>query len=144
MKEIIVNNIDQTKEFAKNIADNLKGGEIIVLNGDLGAGKTTFTKFLAKEIGVTENISSPTFTIFKHYVGSKFNLNHFDVYRLHSGMEAIESGLEEFIFCDTSTISVIEWGENIKDILNDNCIYIEIIRVDENKRIFKVSVLWIF
>ncbi|MBR4745365.1 MAG: tRNA (adenosine(37)-N6)-threonylcarbamoyltransferase complex ATPase subunit type 1 TsaE, partial [Clostridia bacterium] len=76
--EYIVDNVKQTEELAKTFAKTLRGGERILLNGDLGAGKTTFTKFLAKALGVKEDVTSPTFTILKSYKGKKFQLNHFD------------------------------------------------------------------
>ena len=74
--EVLVKNLKQTQKFAKMFAKNLKGGEKILLNGDLGAGKTTFTKYLAKALGVKDEVTSPSFTILKQYEGKKFKINH--------------------------------------------------------------------
>ena len=137
--ETIVNNLKETKTLAKKFAKLLVGGEVILLNGDLGAGKTTFTRFLLQQLGVKGDITSPTFTIMKEYKTKKFNIYHFDMYRLGSGSDAIEYGLEEYIFSnDKTNIVLIEWSENIKDILNGEYIKINIELVDENKRKFEI------
>lgn len=134
---IQINNLNQTKKLAKRFAKNLKGGEIILLNGDLGAGKTTFTKFLAKALGVKEEVTSPTFTIMKDYMGKKYHIYHFDMYRMSGGQETVEFGLEEYIYQNSSdNIIIIEWSDNIKDILNGDFIEINIKKINENSREF--------
>lgn len=136
--KIIVNNLKQTKKLAKIFCKKLKGGEIILLNGDLGAGKTTFTKFVAKYLGIKEEVTSPTFTIMKEYLSRKFNLYHFDMYRLESGVEATEFGLEDYIYNNQkSNIVIIEWSCNIKDILNGKFIEVNITKINENSREFE-------
>ena len=75
------NSIEETRKIAQNFSECLKGGETVLLNGDLGAGKTTFTQFLLKELGVEDVVSSPTFAILKSYKG-KFIFHHFDTYRI--------------------------------------------------------------
>ena len=76
--KVICNNLDDTKKLAINFAKVLKGGEVVTLTGDLGAGKTTFTQSLAKAIGVTEPVTSPTFTLMNQYFGNKLKLYHFE------------------------------------------------------------------
>ena len=132
--EVIVNNLKETEKLAKKFAKILTGGEIILLNGDLGAGKTTFTKCVLRALGVKDDITSPTFTIMREYRTKKFNIYHFDMYRLSSGDDAIEYGLEEYIYNSNNAIVFIEWSQNIKDILNGKFIEINISLVDENKR----------
>jgi len=133
--ETIVNNLNETKLLAKKFSKLLIGGEVILLNGDLGAGKTTFTRYVLKALGVKDDITSPTFTIMREYKTKKFNIYHFDMYRLNGGNDAIEYGLEEYIFSnDKRNIVFIEWSENIKDILNDKYIEINIKLVDDDRR----------
>ena len=95
--EVVIKNLKQTSKFAKRFARTLKGGEKILLNGDLGAGKTTFTKHLAKSLGVKDEVTSPSFTILKQYNSKKFKINHFDLYRIESEDELIEIGFQEFL-----------------------------------------------
>lgn len=105
---------EETSEIAAELAKSVKSGDVICLNGDLGVGKTAFVQGLAKALGVTDYVSSPTFTIVNSYDGS-LPLHHFDVYRINDCEEMYEIGYEEYICGDG--ISVIEWSENILDIL---------------------------
>lgn len=119
--------------MAKDIVGLLRGGEILALVGDLGSGKTTFTQFLAKELGVKENVTSPTFVLMKKYKIEKLRkqknkkikryLYHLDAYRLSSPDEALDLGLEE-IWSDPKNITVIEWADRIADILPEKRIEI--------------------
>lgn len=140
MKSIIINNLAETEAFANEFAKILVGGEVVLLGGDLGAGKTTFTKFVMRALGVKDDITSPTFTIMREYKGKKFKIYHFDMYRLTSGAEASEFGLEDYIYNkDSRSIVFIEWFENIKDILVGNFTKIQISLIDEDKREFKIT-----
>lgn len=105
---------EETAEIAAELAKGLKSGDVICLNGDLGVGKTAFVQGLARALGVTDYVSSPTFTIVNSYDGS-LPLHHFDVYRINDCEEMYEIGYEEYI-CGNG-VSVIEWSENISDIL---------------------------
>lgn len=107
--EKITKNVQETYEVAKLVASKLSGGEILLLNGDLGAGKTTFTKGLAMALDVDDVITSPTFTIMKEYYG-KLKLYHFDMYRLSSEDEVYELGFEEYLN-DENGVAVIEWNK---------------------------------
>ena len=95
MKQFTFNTPEQTKELGQIIASGLRAGDVLVLNGDLGAGKTTFTKGLAKGLGIDEVIKSPTFTIIREYQGGRLPLYHMDVYRLENG-GAEDLGLDEY------------------------------------------------
>lgn len=122
MKKHISNSEKQTLEIGKNFAKELKGGEIIGFTGDLGAGKTTLIKGIAKGLGIKQPITSPTFVILKNYpIKSKNNLQefvHIDAYRINSWQDLINIGIEDFL--NQNTIILIEWAEklNIKNLKN--------------------------
>lgn len=112
--EYISNSVDETKKIAAELAKKLSAGDVLCMYGDLGAGKTAFVQGLAAGLGITEPITSPTFTIVNEYYGS-LPLYHFDVYRISDSDEMYEVGYEEYIYGDG--VSVIEWAELIDDIL---------------------------
>lgn len=105
---IISHSPEETAALAAKIAEKLEGGETLVLRGGLGAGKTTFTKGLAKALGVTRNVVSPTFTLVREYEEGRLKLYHFDLYRIEDDGELEELGLDEY-FRDDSVV-VIEWN----------------------------------
>lgn len=107
---------EDTAKIAEAFSKKLKAGDVICINGDLGAGKTVFVKAMAVGLGINEILSSPTFTIINCYEGV-MPLYHFDVYRIQDADEMYEIGYEEYIYGDG--VSVIEWAENIKEILPD-------------------------
>ncbi len=127
--EYIVHSVEETHNIAKQVAQKLKGQEIILLNGDLGAGKTTFTKGLAKALGIEDVVTSPTFTFMKEYNG-RLNLYHFDMYRVEEVDELYELGLNDYLGMEGG-VCVIEWNkfEGIK-----NPIIIDIEVIDDNTR----------
>lgn len=123
--------------FGAKIGQILKGGETIELVGDVGAGKTTFTKGLATAIGVKEKVQSPSFTISRYYEGEKLNLAHYDFYRLaDAGIMADE--LAETIN-DPKTITVIEWAETVAEILPKQKITVKISIISEEARKVEVE-----
>ena len=130
---IISNSEQETIELGKKIASNLKKGDIIVLSGELGSGKTKFTEGVLTYFDLQKEISSPTFTIVNEYNTPKLNLYHFDVYRLNDIDEFIAIGGEEYF---EKGVCIIEWGEMIEEILPKNYIKINFSRnLDyENKR----------
>lgn len=135
--EIKVCNLHDTETVGKIIARNLFKGTVLCLDGDLGAGKTTLTQFIAKEFGVGENITSPTFTIIKEYEG-KLPFYHMDVYRIESDEEMYDLGYEEYIYSDGVTI--IEWSQKIINMLPEERINIYIKRGNnDNLRIMSVT-----
>ena len=124
-----------TKELAKNIGKILKKGDILTLEGDLGAGKTTFTKGIALGLQIVRNVTSPTFTMMKQYKGGTLPLYHIDAYRLENESEDI--GFEELIGGDG--ITVIEWAIFIEEYLPEEklVVQIEIINLNKRKITFK-------
>lgn len=123
----------QTYDFGKQIGEMLKGGEVITLDGELGAGKTVFTKGLASALGIDEEITSPTFTILNIYENSPLTLYHYDAYRLKSGEEAYGSGLTDYL-CSKDGVCVIEWAQNIASALPRKLIRIQINYLNATER----------
>ena len=122
----------ETEEIGKNFANILKGNEIIALYGDLGAGKTAFVRGVAKGLGVNDGVSSPTFAIVNEYHG-KFNIYHFDMYRIKTLDDLYSIGFFDYI---ENGILLIEWSENIDSILDQTAIKVMISKCpDENSRI---------
>ena len=131
----ISESVNDTKKLATTISNNLFKGAVISLDGDLGAGKTTFTKYLAKGMGIEEEVSSPTFNILKCYFKGKFPLYHIDAYRLEERIN-MDIGLEEVIEGDG--VCVIEWGKFIQDLIFQP-LNIKINIIDANTRKFEIS-----
>jgi tRNA threonylcarbamoyl adenosine modification protein YjeE len=123
--EFVTHSVKETEKLAAALAEKLKGGEVILLNGRLGAGKTAFTKGLAKALGIKGNVTSPTFTIMKEYRSEKFNLCHFDMYRIESSDELEELGLRELLY-DDKNVCVIEWNkfDGLRDVINVDIEYL--------------------
>jgi len=125
------NNVNETIDLSFEIAKFLKVTDVIVLNGELGSGKTVFMQGIAKHFGIQDEVSSPTFTIVNEYIARDINIYHFDVYRLEDENQFIDTiGTEYF----ENGISIIEWGNIIKNILPKSAIYVDISKIDENKR----------
>ena len=134
----ICNNIDETEKLAKKFSKSLKNGDCIMLNGEIGAGKTTFTRLLLKNFGVKNKVVSPTFTIMNEYEGLKFRFYHFDLYRIEDSSEILELGFEDYLKYNKNSnvkkgICLIEWGENIKNMLPKKHYVINITKLGENE-----------
>lgn len=123
---------DETISFAEKFAKTLNGGEVIAFRGNLGMGKTCFTRGLALGLEYSGNVTSPTFALVNEYLGGKFDIFHFDMYRISSWDELYSSGYFEYL--EQGGIVVLEWSENIENALPDNTIYIELESIDENTR----------
>lgn len=122
MKQFISNSEQETINFAQKLAGKLSIGDVIILSGDLGSGKTKFTEGILTYFGLENEISSPTFTIVNEYESKNINIYHFDVYRLSDVDEFYAIGGEEYFF---NGICIIEWGELIENIIPSD--YIKII-----------------
>ncbi len=127
--------------IGETIGSNLRGGELIVLESDLGGGKTTLTQGIAKGIGSSEHASSPTFTISQLYSGSQFELHHYDFYRLGSDIGLMQQELED-VLSDSRNIVVVEWPQaSIDKIGVDRIVHITLapVRESEEQRVVKIS-----
>ncbi len=122
----------ETMEFASNLAGKLHIGDIIVLSGNLGAGKTKFTEGFLRHFNLDNEISSPTFNIVNEYKNKDINIYHFDVYRLEDIDEFYAIGGEEYF---STGICIIEWGDLIKEALPTDYIRISFDKIDSNENI---------
>lgn len=135
--EIKLNNLNDTKKFGERLGKVLKEGDILCLNGDLGAGKTTLTKSIGLGLGVEEYITSPTFSLINEYRG-RIPVYHFDVYRLENIEEIDDLGFDEYFY--GKGVSIIEWAEKIKTFLPEDRIILDIgTGEDEGKRIISLT-----
>ena len=116
IRELEIKSESETVKLAEELAAELKPGDLVALYGDLGTGKTTFSKAAIRALGVTEMVTSPTFTIVKEYSG-RLPVYHFDVYRVHSEEDLFEIGYEEYFFGDG--VCFVEWAELIEELLED-------------------------
>jgi tRNA threonylcarbamoyladenosine biosynthesis protein TsaE len=133
--KVISNSVEDTIELAENIESEKFKNMVIALEGDLGSGKTTFTKAFASALGIEENITSPTFTLIKEYNQGEMDLYHMDVYRLEDKKEVL--GLEEYF--EKGGIVIIEWADQIQEQLPKQRLNITIKILGENKRLFIIK-----
>lgn len=128
---ILTGSEEETVKVGAAIGGKLKPGDVISLNGDLGAGKTYITKGIAKGLGVDDYITSPTFIIVNEYEG-RIPLYHFDVYRINDIDEMYEIGFEEYLY--GNGVCIVEWGKIVKELMPENTINIDINKIDDNTR----------
>ncbi len=127
--EYISNSFEETVKIGEEFSKTLSKGDVVLLNGELGAGKTAFTKGIAKGLGIDKEILSPTYAYMNDYNGV---LYHYDCYRLSSGEDAEALGLTDYFYGDG--VCVIEWSENIIDVLPENCKMVTIEKINEFTR----------
>ena len=139
IKRIIkINSEEESKLFGLELANNAVPGQVIALVGDLGTGKTTLTKYIACGLGVTETVSSPTFTIVKEYYSGRIPLYHFDGYRIGDPDELFNIGADEYF--DGSGLCVVEWADMVEEELPEDSLYIYIEYGEkEGERIYKCT-----
>lgn len=129
----VTNSPAETEALGQRLAERLQPGDVIAYTGDLGAGKTAFTRGLARGLGITERITSPTFTIVNEYQGGRLPLFHFDMYRLGSSDELYEIGWEDYLA--RGGVCAVEWSEIVSDALEEDCIRVDIRQGEtENQR----------
>ena len=116
MAVFISRSAEQTVDFAREYASSLKGGDVVLLNGEMGSGKTVFAKGVALGLGIDDEILSPTYAYMNDYGGK---LYHYDCYRLSSGAQAEGLGLTDYFYGDG--VCLVEWAQNIADVLPENC-----------------------
>ncbi|WP_459769287.1 tRNA (adenosine(37)-N6)-threonylcarbamoyltransferase complex ATPase subunit type 1 TsaE [Alkalibacterium sp. s-m-28] len=137
MMKVITHSEEETKALAKRLADQLKPGMTLLLEGQLGAGKTTFTKGIAEALGISRAVKSPTYTLIKEYTDGKLPLYHMDLYRLEDS-EDEDLGLDDYFYGEG--ITVVEWGSFMKEDLPEEFIAVSINTSDNlNDREIKFS-----
>ena len=129
--EYITNSPSETEAVGAALARVLQPGTVIAYRGDLGAGKTAFTRGLAKGLGVKERVTSPTYTIVNEYLGGRMPLFHFDMYRLGSEDELFDIGWDDYL--ERGGVCAVEWSENVADAM-EGAIMVTIEKLDEDSR----------
>ena len=129
---MITNSAAETRAMGERLAGKLQAGDVILLEGDLGAGKSEFARGTAKGLGVTETVTSPSFTILNVYESGRIPLYHFDWYRLESSEELYELGMDEYL--GGSGVARVEWPEQCPDAVPEDCLRIRITATGENSR----------
>ena len=129
--EIITNSPAETEAVGAALARVLKPGMVIAYRGGLGAGKTAFTRGLARGLGYTDSVTSPTYTIVNEYLGGRLPLFHFDMYRLASSDDLWDIGWEDYL--ERGGVCAVEWSENVEEAMED-AITVTITRLDDETR----------
>ena len=129
--EFLTNSPEETEAVGKRLGQSLKPGAVITYQGDLGAGKTAFTRGVALGLGAKEQVTSPTYTIVNEYLSGKYPLFHFDMYRLASSDDLFDIGWEDYL--DRGGICAVEWSENVADAM-ENAIVVTIEKLGDDAR----------
>ena len=128
----------ETEALGARLAEQLEPGGVVAFTGDLGAGKTAFTRGLARGLGITERVTSPTFTVVNEYEGGRLPLFHFDMYRLGSSEELFGIGWEDYLA--RGGVCAVEWSENVADALEEDAVRVDIRRGDgEDWRVIAIE-----
>ena len=135
-KLVFTSREEETEACGEALAASLHPGDVVALYGDLGAGKTAFVRGLARGLGITESVSSPTFTIVNEYPG-KIPLFHFDMYRLRDEQELFDIGWEDYL--DRGGICALEWSERVERAIGPEAIRVTLRRLDDTRREITVS-----
>ena len=129
--QFITHSAEETEALGERLAQTLTGGEVVAYFGELGAGKTAFTRGLARGLGISMRVTSPTYTIVNEYSGGRLPLFHFDMYRLGSSEELFDIGWEDYLV--RGGVVAVEWSENVKDAL-DGAITVRIEKTAADER----------
>lgn len=139
--EVVTDSPEMTQLVAEKYAQSIKSPVVISLVGDLGAGKTTFTKGFCKGMGIEDLVTSPTFTIMNDYTSGRMPIYHFDMYRLGSKEEAEELGFSEYFdLRKLKGVSIVEWAENVKGLLPALFVEVNFTKLDDNRRKISIGV----
>ena len=136
--ELLSHSPEDTEDIGARLAEQLEPGAVVAFTGDLGAGKTAFTRGLARGLGIPDRITSPTFTIVNEYEGGRLPLFHFDLYRMDSPEELFDIGWEDYL--DRGGVGAVEWSENVADAMPDGTVYVTIQRSPEGENTRKITI----
>ena len=134
--EVITHSPEETEKVGEKLGQCLSPNTILAFRGDLGAGKTAFTRGLARGLGCVEQVTSPTYTIVNEYLSGRIPLFHFDMYRLANADDLWDIGWEDYL--DRGGICAVEWSENVRDAL-ENAIFITIEKIGEDSRRIQIE-----
>lgn len=136
--EYVSNSPAETEDLGAALAERLKPGTVVAFSGDLGAGKTAFVRGMARGLGISERVTSPTFTIVNEYEGGRLPLFHFDMYRLGSSDELFDIGWEDYLV--RGGVCAVEWSENVSYAMEGDCIRVDIRRgAHDNQRLITIE-----
>ena len=135
--EYITHSPEETEAIGEKLAKNLAPGTVLAYRGDLGAGKTAFTRGLARGLGYTEPVTSPTYTIVNEYLSGRMPLFHFDMYRMSSSDELFDIGWEDYL--DRGGVCAVEWSENIEAALPESYLAVDIRRKSDCERDIEIK-----
>lgn len=136
--ELLSHSPEDTEDIGARLAEQLEPGAVVAFTGDLGAGKTAFTRGLARGLGIPDRITSPTFTIVNEYEGGRLPLFHFDMYRLGSADELFDIGWEDYL--RRGGVYAVEWSENIADALEEDAVRVDIRRgASDQERVITIA-----
>ena len=136
--ELLSHSPEDTEDIGARLAEQLEPGAVVAFTGDLGAGKTAFTRGLARGLGIPDRITSPTFTIVNEYEGGRLPLFHFDMYRLGSADELFDIGWEDYL--RRGGVCAVEWSENIADALEADAVRVDIRRgASDQERVITIA-----
>lgn len=134
----VTNSEEETEALGVRLAGRLGPGAVVAFTGDLGAGKTAFTRGLARGLGIRERVTSPTFTIVNEYEGGRLPLFHFDMYRMGSSGELFDIGWEDYLA--RGGVCAVEWSENVSDAMEEGAVSVDICRGEsERQRVITVE-----
>jgi tRNA threonylcarbamoyladenosine biosynthesis protein TsaE len=137
--KIEAKNLADLPQIANALVEFARDNNIYIFEGDMGAGKTTFIKYFCAALGVTDVVSSPTYSIVNEYTGANKTVYHFDFYRIKNIHEAYDLGYEEYFY--SNSICLIEWPSKIAELLPDNYVSVKIVAIDEEHRLFEFNKL---
>ena len=132
MKEYLSHSPEETEALGQTLGQSLQGGEVIAYRGGLGLGKTCFTRGLAKGLGFTGRVTSPTFALVQEYIGGRLPLYHFDLYRISSMEDLDTTGFFEYL--DAGGVLAVEWSEQFASVLPENTVTVTFERLDDTGR----------
>ncbi len=132
MQKFISHSPEDTEKIGENLGQTINNGCVIAFRGGLGMGKTCFTRGLAKGLGASDDVTSPTFALINEYLSGRIPLYHFDMYRVSGWEDLYSTGFFDYI--EDGGVIAAEWSENIENALPDNTIYVTINKIDDNTR----------
>ncbi len=132
MERYLTNNPTETEKIGEILGQKINNGVVIAFKGGLGMGKTCFTRGLAKGLGSTDQVTSPTFALINEYLSGRLPLYHFDMYRISSWEDLYSTGFFDYI--EQGGVLACEWSENIESALPDNTVFVEFTRLSDNER----------
>ena len=135
--QYFTNSAEETERLGQRLGETLRGGEVVAYLGELGAGKTAFTRGLARGLGFTGTVTSPTFALINEYIGGRLPLYHFDMYRISGWEDLYSTGF--FEYAEQGGVIAAEWSENIENALPADTVTVSFEQTGENERLINID-----